>query len=509
MADDQEGVSKSMTTNAWCEILGIDRPNLETAARHKEANTFARLLVALLERGVPLTLLEVAQRFEETGVMPREVALRSLKRCRPARPPVYRDGDHYALDPHDDELSLWAFRLGLRPPKVAPLRVVRPPPAPRPDSSIALTVAELDEAWTGEHVQSWSKQRTALAVLDALGKPLRPAEVIAFVEQRAKRHSLDLATEFVRKNSAISTLEDGRWSIRSTPDAQYILETAREAVRDRVEMLRRHAATRTDPAVTEARIKAAERARESRAAALAKLRRVLLYGFPKRQPEAVALVDVQTRALRTLVGDELRELGALLDVYDVIGALEIRALLRALSYDPGDKRLAELGPPQKTKKLNKRGRTLTITPELLIKGSCGISRPLGDAKKLAEYLKAGQHKKLRRRLEANVKSLHALYQYGRLHGCVRLRWGFLDERIPAPWVDRAESTLYTLKQAALEADTLLEIVTGSAPGWSDPWSRARRVEVHREGWQTWLLDEQGACLDPDDVQLARLVGPMH
>jgi hypothetical protein len=40
---------------------------------------------------------------------------------------------------------------------------------------------------------------------------------------------------------------------------------------------------------------------------------------------------------------------------------------------------------------------------------------------------------LARRLEPDAKSLHALHEYGRLHGCVRLRWGFLDTNLPVPW----------------------------------------------------------------------------
>jgi hypothetical protein len=496
-----------MTTNVWCEALGIDRPRFESAVKHREASTFAGLLLALLEHGEPLTLVEVAQRFEDAGFMTRESALRSLQRCRPASRPIYRDGDHYALDPHDDELSLWVVRLELRSPRVAPRRALRAPPAPRPDASGALTVAELDEAWTGAYLQGWTKQRTALAVLDALGRQRSPEEVNACVSQRAEPHSLEQATIFNRKNAAISTLPDGRWSIRSTPEPQRILQTAREAVRARAASRRRM--TRTEPVTDEASVKAYKRARAVRAAARAKQRRVLLYGFPKRQPEAVALVDVQTRELRTLIGDELRELGALLDSYEVIGAIDVRALLRALKYERQGARMAELGPPQKTKRLNKRGRTLKITSELLIAGSCGISRPFGDAKKLAKYLKAGQHKQLRRRLEANVKSLYALYQYGRLHGCVRLRWGFLDEPIPAPWVDRSEPTIHNMETAALEASATLEIVSGSAPGWSDPWSRARRVVVCREGWQSWFLDERGTYIDPADVQLVRLVHTLH
>jgi hypothetical protein len=32
---------------------------------------------------------------------------------------------------------------------------------------------------------------------------------------------------------------------------------------------------------------------------------------------------------------------------------------------------------------------------------------------------------------------------------VRFRWGFLDERIPAPWVHRDEPMLHDLKRSAL------------------------------------------------------------
>ena len=157
-------------------------------------------------------------------------------------------------------------------------------------------------------------------------------------------------------------------------------------------------------------------------------------------------------------------------------------------------------------KINKRGRTLRITATLLVQGSCGISRPFGEEKKLAEYLAQGELTKLRRRLESDVKSLYALYEYGRLHGTVRLRWGFLDEHIPAPWVHPDEPTLHDLKRSAFQAQAPLEVVTGSAPGWSEPWSRARLAYV-RQGekkWQTWLVDPDGHPIFEEEVQRARL-----
>ena len=157
------------TTNTYCKALGIQVPRLEMARHSPDANYYSLLIVALLERGEPLTLQEAAKRLEEAGVAPADRALASLKRCRPARPPLYRDGDLYALDPHDHEADLWAFRLGLRPPKAPRLKVVRPDPAPPPSLDEALTAPALGEAWRDGIPNDWSAQRVAICVLDAHG----------------------------------------------------------------------------------------------------------------------------------------------------------------------------------------------------------------------------------------------------------------------------------------------------------------------------------------------------
>ncbi len=502
---DERSVPDPTSTSDWCQTLGITPPRLEAVAGHREANTFALLLVALLERGEPMRLSDVAARFEEAGIAARSRALLSLQRCKPGRPPVYREGDLYHLDPHDDELDLWVFRLGLRPPRVArtPTQEVETTPLPGPDT--ALDVGELDEAWKDASLHGWSSRRVAVAVLDAHGGPLRAAEVVAAVAARTKWHRLkeDVST-FGRRGSAVEVLPDGRWAIAA--GAEETVGKVRTAVRDRVALARRHAGMRTDPAVVEQR--RAERAKERAElrAELASLSRGLLVAFPPARPAAVALLDVGEHTLTTFVGDELAALPSRLAAYDVLGAIDVRGLLRRLGFDPGERRLAELGPPQKTKKLNRQGRTLTITTALLVQGSCGISRPFGDAKKLAAYLAKGDETKLRRRLEADVKSLYALYEYGRLHGTVRLRWGFLDERILAPWVHPQEAMLYDLERAALARNVPLEVVVGSPPGWGEPWSRVRLayVETDASGWRTSLVGEDGVPIDMGEVQLARL-----
>lgn len=491
-------------TNTWCEALGITPPKLEAVVGHSEAITFALLLVALLERGEAMTLVEVSARFEEVGVAERSRALLSLQRCKPGRPPVYREGDLYHLDPHDDELGLWVFRLGLSKP------VAETPPtevevAPVPDLDTPLTADELDEAWKTVGLHSWSAQRLVVAVLDAHGGPWTPAEVVAAVAARTKWFRLNEdSAKFMRRSSAVVVLADGRWAIAAGSEAT--VKQTRQAVRDRVALARRQAATRVAPALVEQQRAKWEEERAARRATLLSLTRALLVAFPPARPEAVALLDVGEHTITTFVGDELAALPSRLAAYDLLGGVDVRGLLRALDFEAGKHRLAELGPAQKTTTLNRSGRTLKLTTEMLVQGSCGIGKPFGDPKKLAEYLAKGERTKLRRRLEADVKSLYALYEYGRLHGVVRLRWGFLDDRLPAPWAQRDDETLYRLEQSAITRNVPLEVVVGSAPGWDEPWSRVRlaHVAVDDRGWRTWLVDQDGLPIDEAEVQRARL-----
>jgi hypothetical protein len=479
---------------------------MEAACKRPDANYYSLLIVALLERGEPITLEEAAQRFEQAGEAPADRALASLKRCKPGRPPIYRDGDLYALDPHDAEAELWAFRLGLMPPKVRALHVVRPDQGPLPSPDEPLTVAHLDDAWRHGLPGDWSAQRIAICVLDAHAAAMPPDRVMTFVAARSEWSRLsNRSAKYWRRGAAIRVRDDGMWELDLEHDA---VRSARQAVRERVAVIRRQGSMRPDPAVVEATRRRAEMERQANTRHLACMRRVLIHPFPALSPEALVLVDVGRREITTYMGEEIAKAKEELADYDHIAAVDVRAVLRRLGFEPGERRLAELGPSQKTKKLNQRGRTLKITTSLLVQGSCGISRPFADVVVLRGYLQDGKHTKLRRRLEADAKSLFALYQYGRLHGSVRLRWGFLDETIPAPWVHRDEPVLYHLMRRAHDLGVPLEVVVGSAPGWADPWSRAQRayVEKDEQRWQPWLVDEQGYVIDEDQVQLARLAG---
>ena len=482
--------------NIWCEVLGIKVPSLERVKDHREANTYSLLIVALLERGESMTLLEVAERFAEAGIASTEKALRSLKMCRPARPPIYRDGGLYSLDPHDGEADLWAFRLGLRPPKVQ-----LPPkkePEPLPGNDVPLTIAELEEAWEGASLDAWSHQRVVLAVLDAFGEPMPPIDIVNFVGDLTQWHVLNTdPRKFKRKNAAVEVLPDGKWAIKD----RGALPKTRDAVREKLASVRRY---RPDPEEIEARIRAWERKREQHAAELAKMRRALLYGYPRKAPQGIALLDVDQRQISTFIGEELRRVTAHLAGFDCIGSMNVRPLLKSLGFDPGKRQLAELNPPQQTYSVE--GVTLRLTTEMLIYGSCMIEEPFGDERHLGIDLQEGNHAKARRRLEASVKSLYAFYQYGRLHGAVRVRTLKVDDMLPAPWIHADEPKLQNLMNSSYALDVPLRIVLERAPDWSDPWARSILVyvEVNAAGWACRLAWKDNFSVDGDDVQLAKL-----
>lgn len=121
-----------------------------------------------------------------------------------------------------------------------------------------------------------------------------------------------------------------------------------------------------------------------------------------------------------------------------------------------------------------------------------------------------EREKLTRRLERDAKALFAFYQYGVLHRCVRLHWGFLDEMFPVDWALPGEPSLYDILDEGKKVGAPVDLVVGSAPGWSDPWSRAHRgfvIEV--EPWQVTVSLNDVVCrFDRREIQAARIArGP--
>ena len=71
---------ESKHSNEWCRVLEIEVPRLPALRPHRDAVPFSLFLMALLERGKPMTLAQVAARFEEAQISPYADALLALQR---------------------------------------------------------------------------------------------------------------------------------------------------------------------------------------------------------------------------------------------------------------------------------------------------------------------------------------------------------------------------------------------------------------------------------------------
>jgi len=128
--------------------------------------------------------------------------------------------------------------------------------------------------------------------------------------------------------------------------------------------------------------------------------------------------------------------------------------------------------------------------------------------KVAQYVAEGDTVKLVRRTESDVKSLYAYYRYGVLHGHVRLRWGFIDEVFGVDWALPDDQRLAEVLRRAMAEGLTVDLVTGSSPGWNNPWFRASRWRVVELSCGEALFEQDGLRqrIPLREVQAVGLVG---
>ena len=495
-------------TNHYCDRLDLPVPRLEEFVGKRDIKLFDLMVVALLEHGAPLSSELLAARLTAAGVEAATGDMAySLKKAWHGMEPVYRDAEgRWGLNLSATELKFRLLRLELRGARTTPV-AAEPEPAPDPiPDDVPLTEVELRWAFADRSLYSYSLLRQAAAVLDAVDKPMDMAALNRYLSSLS-RHRFAITEESVRgwRNPCVRRDAEGRlWLDRTAADVPAMRRAVRKwAAPGRLNEIRnerwkRHAAERQVVLARE---------REQARQIAAGLRRALLHVFPaKGVATAAVLLDIGSRVLETFTGDRIFELAAMLEAFDLVAALWVRETLQAVGVCDADRfRLVDLKPPQKTRRLNRQGRTLTITPELLITSTTGMSHPLGDPAKMAAYLAAGDFAKLARRLESDVKALFAFYQYGAMHHCVRLRWGFLNDILAVDWTGPGDPSLHELLREYAATHQPVQIVWGTAPGWSDPWSRARRVNIVSFDAGTLIVESDGLLwqIPRYDIQAVR------
>ncbi len=238
-------------------------------------------------------------------------------------------------------------------------------------------------------------------------------------------------------------------------------------------------------------------------------KRAIIHGFyVDEQLVATTLLDINQRSIETSHSETVLSIANKLKQYSVLIGLNPRRVLDGLGIkDVLPWRLIDLAHHPKSKQINKSGRKLSITTEMLITSSTGISKPLGDSVKMRDYYRNGKQSALTKRLESDAKSLFAFYSYGSHHNSIRLRWGFLSEGYLAEWGVPGEPSLYDFLKQKMTTGEPIEFVRGSAPGWSDPWSRGKigvvKAMNHRD--VELLINDEYVVVPREEFQAVRSI----
>ncbi|MGK3964092.1 hypothetical protein WMF38_07915 [Sorangium sp. So ce118] len=350
-----------------------------------------------------------------------------------------------------------------------------------PGDDVPLSTEEVEAAFRDRSVTSLPWIQQAAAVLDARRTPMTAEEIESFLAGLTTHREKLGPRNRPGTSDLFLTDEDGRLTLNPVAPGLVAMRRAVRGLPPAVLVQRsRSQPTAWEEGCVVRRVKPdAEGRRNAEIAEIARMaRRAVLRVVPSAEdPRAVAMLDVGQRSIQTFIGRNVAELAGLLERFDVIAGLRVHDMLHALGFDADRCRVVELEPPQKSRRLNRAGRTLQITPELLIAGTTRIRRPLGEPERAMRYLSEGDHRRLARRIESDVKALHALYRYGVLHGAVRLRWGFVDEMLATDWALPGDVSLRQQLKSAYDKDAVVDLVVGVAPGWADPWWQARRVRI--------------------------------
>jgi hypothetical protein len=453
-----------------------------------EAFSVSDLIGLVVARhGAPLSIEEITLRLAELGVFRSASSLRktwSRLRCLRKRVDGKLEVIRESADFSEWDRLVHRVKEHLEPPEPSPA-----PPEPEKPPIDDTSPVDLEEVRRGLEAglpAPVSLRRKLALLVEASGGRLTLDRAIELLGEAGR----EPAEERVRHALGGPVYLDENESLRHVQDHDSLVK-ARGLLRARLRELDEKAEHEKSWAESEARWDRDRRLEEEqkRAVYLAAKKAAIRCVFTRKGFAAASVLDPDRREFQDYT--DAAELSFRLEECDIVFGLDPRADFERLGVRlPGE--IVDLSPPVKTVGLNRRGRTLKVTPELIISSTLGISRPLGNRGKLREYVRKGSLAKLFRRLQSDLKALWRLYEYVCLHGLVRIHWGYFDEWRFTDWNVGGLPKLQDLLKEAKNTGEHLEIVFDTVPGWNDPWSRATRVQVIaeiREGWDRKYLVE--------------------
>ena len=222
-------------------------------------------------------------------------------------------------------------------------------------------------------------------------------------------------------------------------------------------------------------------------------------------PRGAAVIDAAAREQRLFIDEAMNELAAHLDAFDFLAGVDLRPSLRLVGLDPDRWWLAELRPTQRTLRPSDQGAVAVSLPAV-VQATTGKSRVPADAKAWKPLLAGRSTTRLATRLEQEAQALFALYEYGALHGGVRIRRRPGDRLLPVSWSLAGDPDFESFVSASVRHWLPVEIVVGPSAELSDPWPGATTVTIVERDRDAFFVREGDdvRALDPSDIRAIRL-----
>ena len=485
-----------------------------------------------------MTVDEIAARLDSATLPPRLARpdfVVAVKKAWHGQPPLVRDGDaRLALDLLSSECRHIAALAGLRPavlprPGRGELRL---PPDDEP-----LSQAEVTAAFSGRSMDVYSSIRTAAAVLDAWGNPQTLEAINARLRMLTTHGArIDVTTVRAWRTDLVAVDPDG--SLHLSPGSSQI-GTFRRDVRRMAAPRLRAAAEQRDSRVwlLERQRHQLKKERDLMAQA-GQIRRALLHLVPPGQrPLAAAVIDLSRSGsekreqapsrsalpaepgrdltddlassdVQVFVGDNLLELPDRLGEFDFLAGVDLRTSLRAIGLDPERWLLAELRPVQRTFRPAEQSAVPVRLPGV-VQATTGVSRVPADAATWGRLLDRKRLHDVAGRLATEARVLSLLYEYGALHGGVRVRTRPGDRLLPVEWGLAGDPDVHSALDAAMRACAAVDLVIHAPRDSADPWKHVLHADIADHVGQHLVIRTAGdvQSLSRDDIYAVRVADP--
>lgn len=497
--------------NRYCRRLGLAVPDLDTAVKSPDVTIAQMMALAVLEAGGPLTLQAIAERLLRLALPPRLRAARqlaSLRRAWHGQPPLVRDSADGRL--YLDLLSHHDIRWLAYVAGCFGVPFSRPEPAvfQLPPDSAPLSEAEVEAAFRDRTLYGYSSVRRAAAMLEAAGGRPQSLDVLNAGLTALSDYGASIDDRAIRswKSDLVSIGSDGLLHVN--PASIHVPAMRRDIRRMAASRLRQQAETERlrdwraehDVVRDEEEQQAVAEARSARRALV---HIITVDGLPR----AAAVIDAETHAQRLFLDALMVDLPACLDAFDFLAGVDVRSSLRSVGVEPDRWWLAELRPVQRTFRPSDQ-RAVAVDLPAIVRATAGAGGVPADLAVWKRLLAGRSASRLASRLEVEAQALFALYQFGALHGGVRVRRRPDERLLPVSWSLRGDPDFEAFVRASIRRWVPVDIVVGPATSLADPWAAASTVTiVERDLHMLFVRDgEDVRAIDPADVRAIRLSG---